>query len=152
MKQPRLVIDGTLQRAHLQNADGSKTTFVISTAANGFGCDAGSYKTPTGYFKIAEKIGDGHASGTVFKSRHPTGDVWQGETSADDLILTRILWLSGIEAHNANTLERYIYLHGTNHEDRLGSPCSHGCIRFSNQDILAVFSALGVGDVVLIKP
>lgn len=151
MMTPRLVIDGKTQRAHLYTNDGSETVFTISTAANGFGCEIGSYKTPTGYFKIAEKIGDGCDIGTIFKSRQPTGNYWRGEDSQEDLILTRILWLSGIEPHNANTEERYIYLHGTNHENTLGSPCSHGCIRFSNQDIITLYNALDCGDIVLIK-
>jgi len=121
--------------------------YPVSTASYGVGCNAGSNKTPSGKLRIAEKIGHGCAVGTVFKGRIPTGEIWteQGGPAGADLILTRILWLEGCEPSNANTKERYIYLHGTNHEQLLGTPCSHGCIRLSNKDILEVFDLVPEG-------
>ena len=106
--------------------------FDISTAAKGMGFAMDSYRTPTGRFRVAEKIGADETSGTIFKMRVPVG-VWQpGDATESDLVLSRILRLDGLEPANANTLERYIYIHGTNHENQLGHPASHGCIRLGN--------------------
>ncbi len=85
-----------------------------------------------GFSAWREKIGGGAAHGAVFKSRRRTGENGLGSTEAD-LVLTRILWLEGLEAHNANTRERYIYIHGTNHETLLGQPASHGCVRMAQR-------------------
>ena len=130
-------------------------SYVISTATNGLGCENDSCCTPHGKLKVAEKIGGGHPIGAIFKSRIPTGEVWShqfADTSIDDdLVLTRILWLEGAEDKNSNTLGRYVYLHGTNHEDKLGHPVSHGCIRFSNSDILEIYEHLEVGAEVIVE-
>ena len=98
-------------------------------------------KTPMGKFRIAEKIGHGRRpADTVFKSsRALSGPAKM--LRGDDLVMSRILWLDGVEAHNANTRERYIYIHGTKHEDRLGTPASHGCIRMRNEDVIELFSS-----------
>jgi hypothetical protein len=99
---------------------------------------------------VANKIGHDLALGAVLKSRIPTGEYWSATSvaSEEDLVLTRILWLEGAEEHNANTKNRFIYLHGTNQEHLLGKAVSHGCIRFSNQDILEVFEFLSEGSEV----
>jgi L,D-transpeptidase YbiS len=147
------------QIAELWEADELLKTYKVSTAANGLGVEEGSHCTPAGRLKVAEKIGAGAAVGTVFRSRVATGEVWPDsvkkietpeEPDSSDLILTRILWLDGLEPSNANTKERFIYLHGTNHEAALGQPVSHGCIRFSNKDIVEVFDLLDVGSAVLV--
>ncbi len=130
-----------------------RATFPISTSQFGLGSEPGSYKTPLGLHLISEKHGDGLPLGAVLKSRLWTGEVWsaalpsQGE---DDLVLSRILWLEGCEESNATTKSRYIYIHGTNHEHRLGTPASHGCIRMANSDILLLFDSIAVGTSVLI--
>jgi L,D-transpeptidase YbiS len=99
---------------------------------------------------VAEKIGAGLPEGAILRGRKPTGETWNASNAqtfaGDDLVLTRILWLSGLEPHNSNTRERYVYLHGTNHEDRLGEPASQGCVRFRNSDIVELFDLLEVGD------
>ena len=107
-------------------------------------------KTPTGCFRIAEVIGDGMALGTVFKSRRPV-KVRKSELKSPDLIMTRILWLAGEDRDNANTYGRFIYIHGTNHEDEIGQPVSHGCIRMRNSDVIELFERVGVDTPVVIE-
>lgn len=153
----KLKIDSSKQMAELWNGSELIKKFIISTAKNGLGCSKGSDCTPTGTLLVMKKIGDDLPLGAVLKARVPTGEVWSKDPSnplsliQDDLVLTRVLWLGGAENHNANTLERYIYLHGTNQEHLLGTPVSHGCIRFSNQDISELYDLLPEGCEVLIS-
>ena len=107
-------------------------------------------KTPTGRLRVSDKIGAGEPIGTVFKSRKPVGHVDE-HPSGDDLVLSRILWLEGMEAGNANTRARYIYIHGTNHEAKIGEPASHGCIRMRNADLIKFFELVDVGTEVVIE-
>ncbi len=132
-------------------------TYSISSAMNGIGEVEGSFCTPTGQFKIAEKIGDKLESGAVFVARKPTGEIFSKklfEQNPDrDWILTRILWLEGAEARNSNTKDRYIYIHGSPNETPMGTPRSKGCIRMHNDDVIALFDQVQTGeDVVIIKP
>ena len=124
--------------------------FVCSTSRYGLGTEPGSYKTPTGRFRVAEKHGDGAAPGVIFKSRVATE-----ETGVDgdetDHVQTRILWLEGLDGDNANTKERYIYIHGTNAESVLGTPASHGCVRLGNEDVIEVYNDVPVGTEVVIS-
>ena len=129
------------QKLRLFEGEALVAEYVVSSAANGIGFEEGSYCTPTGRFEVSEKIGDGEALGTIFKSRKPMG-VWDGTPSDDDMILSRILRLNGLDAENANSMERYIYVHGTNHEALLGEPTSHGCIRMANADIAEIFDRI----------
>lgn len=124
----------------------------ISSATRGIGSESNSYRTPIGRFRIAAKIGDGYPRGTVFRSRQPV-DRWDATQScADDLITSRILQLDGLEPHNANTLGRYIYIHGTNHESQLGQNRSHGCIRLGNDAMCQLFDLISVDTAVTILP
>ncbi|MEJ6581166.1 MAG: L,D-transpeptidase [Akkermansiaceae bacterium] len=109
----------------------------VSTAANGPGFEEGSYGTPTGSFIVRERIGEGAPRCTSFKGRVPI-KVWRGEES-DDAILSRILWLEGLDRENSNSYCRYIYFHGTHAEDQIGQEASHGCIRLRNDDMLKLF-------------
>ena len=119
--------------------------FDISTATKGMGFTMNSYRTPTGRFRVAEKIGDGEASCTIFKQRVPAG-MWQpGAAAEGDLVLSRILRLEGLDAENLNTFERFIYIHGTNHEDKLGQPASQGCIRLRNEEVIELFDMVSEG-------
>jgi lipoprotein-anchoring transpeptidase ErfK/SrfK len=122
--------------------------FGVSTAAKGCGFENDSHKTPTGRFRVFEKIGDGMPLGTIFKCRVPVGFWPSGEVSSDDLILSRIVRLEGLDVENANTLDRCIYLHGTNREDLIGEPASHGCVRLRNADMIELFDMLSEGDLV----
>jgi L,D-transpeptidase YbiS len=150
----RMVVRVATQTAELWDDDQLLGTYTISTATNGLGCVPKSYCTPPGRLRVAVKVGDDMPAGTVFKSRIPTGEVWTASPenplsqSTDDLILTRILWLEGIEEANANTLSRTIYIHGTNQEHLLGKPASHGCIRMSNADVMEVYELLLEGSEV----
>ncbi len=153
----KLIVNSRGQTAELWDDNQKLKVFKISTAAKGLSCEIDSYCTPTGCLKVAEKIGEGLAVGAIFKSRVPTGEIWSQSEKAlqaqpeDDLVLTRILWLEGAEETNSNTLGRFIYLHGTNHEDKLGTPASHGCIRFSNKDILEIYGILDIGSLVIVE-
>ena len=109
----------------------------VSTAANGPGFEEGSYRTPTGHFIIRERIGEGAPIFTSFKGRVPR-KIWRGE-DRNDAVLTRILWLDGLDGRNSNTYCRYIYFHGTHAENLIGRQASHGCIRLRNEDMLKLF-------------
>ena len=142
-------VDITRQMVDLRHRDKVIKSWPVSTSRFGLGFEPGSFKTPTGRFTVAEKIGGGAPLWAEFKSRQPTGGI--SESGGDqDGILTRILWLSGLDADNANTKDRYIYFHGTNREDLIGTPASHGCIRLRNADIAELFDLVpeGVGVVI----
>lgn len=127
-------------------------TYPVSTAIKGMGFAIGSFRTPTGAFRIVELIGADQPSGTIFKGRVPVG-LWQrGDISNEDLILTRILRLDGLDPANANTLERCIYIHGTNHEEFIGQRAGHGCVRLRNHDMIELFNRVNVNDLVEIQP
>ena len=132
-----LVVDVERQLATWFEGGEAVAAWPVSTARAGIGGEQGSYRTPPGWHRIHQRIGADAAAGTVFVSREPTGETWRGEARDDDLILTRILTLDGLEdgvnrGAGRDSLERYIYLHGTNHEGLLGRPVSHGCVRLSN--------------------
>ena len=124
--------------------------YPISSSKFGLGTEEGSNKTPLGNFFIEEKIGDGEPERMIFYRREPTGEIASlgGEI---DHVLTRILWLGGLDPENKNTHDRYIYIHGTNQENLIGTPASHGCIRLRNADVTALFDAVEVGDRIEIK-
>ncbi len=124
-------------------------SWPVSTSRFGLGFEPGSFKTPTGRFTLQEKIGAGAPLWAEFKSRQITGGV-AAPGGDHDAILTRILWLSGLEEENANTKDRYIYFHGTNREDLIGTPASHGCIRLRNADIAELFDLVPEGTRVVI--
>ncbi len=133
--------------------------YPVSTAANGAGEARGSYCTPRGRHRIAQKIGAGAPLHAAFRGREPTGEIWspalEAENPGRDWILTRILWLEGLEpgrnrGGGVDTLARYIYIHGTNEEHRIGTPASHGCIRMRNADVAELFDLVEVGTEVRI--
>ncbi len=130
--------------------------YPCSTAAKGLGNQEGSYATPLGWHIIVERIGDGLPIGAVLSERKFTGKVWQpGQVTEKDYVLTRILWLRGLESginlgRGVDSYERYIYIHGTPAEGRIGEPASMGCIRLKNRDVIALYDAVGNGTPVLI--
>lgn len=124
--------------------------YVVSTSKFGLGSEPGSYKTPTGNLRIAEKVGEDAPSGVIFKSRVQT-DEFGTEEDPEDRVQTRILWLEGLDPENANSRDRYIYIHGTNAESQLGTPASHGCVRMSNDDVIDLYSRVEIGTPVLIE-
>lgn len=134
--------------------------YPVSTAANGAGELKDSGCTPRGQHVVRARIGNGCAAGTVFIGRRPTGEVWTPELAAQnparDWILSRILWLSGRELGknrlgNCDTMQRYIYIHGTPDSEPMGVPRSHGCIRMRNADVIALFDKVPAGTTVVIS-
>lgn len=150
MQHPSIRVSIARQLLTLEHGGGVRE-WPVSTSRFGHGSDEGSFKTPLGRFEVAEMIGAGAPLGAVFKSRAPTGELGSASDPAD-LVQTRILWLHGLEPHNANTRGRYIYIHGTNHEEEIGLPASHGCIRMRNADVAELFDAVTPGTQVLIQP
>jgi lipoprotein-anchoring transpeptidase ErfK/SrfK len=148
--QAKIHISVRDQRLTLKSGQKKLATYPISTSRFGLGSEEGSMKTPTGRFRIAEKIGHGMPLGTVFKSRRRV-KVTKKLMRNEDLVMTRILWLDGLDPGNANTQERFIYIHGTNHEECLGEPASHGCIRMRNADLLELFELVDTDTPVAIK-
>jgi hypothetical protein len=135
--------------------------YVVSTARAGVGCVQDSHQTPEGLHEVCERIGAGAAAGMVFKARQPTGKLSAEWPQPDDnLITSRILWLSGLEAglnlgidaqgRVVDTRRRFVYIHGTNQVAKLGTPNSHGCVLLSDPDVIRLFEAVSVGTPVLI--
>jgi L,D-transpeptidase YbiS len=137
----KIVIDTKTQLLKLFCDQREVFSAPVSTSRAGLGFEPGSFKTPTGLFRIHQKIGQNARTGTIFKARVPVDDP---STPDDDLITSRILWLDGLERENANTKERYIYIHGTNQESLVGQAVSHGCIRMRNEDIICLFDMVPV--------
>jgi UDP-N-acetylmuramate--alanine ligase len=150
-----LLVDIERQRLTLFEDGRPAADYPVSTAAAGIGGEEGSNRTPPGWHRIHAGIGAGAPSGAEFESRVATGRVWRGEPSPEDLILTRVLTLEGLEegvnrGPGRDSLERYIYIHGTNHEEALGRPDSHGCVRMANADVVDLFDRVAEGDAVVI--
>ncbi|VVM05161.1 Putative L,D-transpeptidase YkuD [Methylacidimicrobium cyclopophantes] len=129
--------------------------FPVSTSRFGLGDQPNSFRTPLGRFVVQNKIGDGVPLGGKFYHRRYTGervDLKHGSAAGHDSLLTRILWLRGLEEGNRNAYSRGIYIHGTNQESLVGQPASYGCIRMRNRDVLALYELVPVGSLVVIQP
>ena len=152
MQSGRTKIDISLKEQRLiLTREGEKVrSYPISSSRFGIGTEEGSNKTPLGNFRISEKIGHDAAPGTIFKSRVPLGPD-DPLPDTEDFVTTRILWLDGLDEENANTRDRYIYIHGTRHEDSIGTPDSHGCIRMRNADVVELFNLVDETTQVVIR-
>ncbi len=157
-ERPFIVIDSTRQQLHRIDIESENNrSYPISTAANGMGNQVDSYKTPLGIHRVCQKIGGGQPRGMVFEAREPTGRIVRSLDNRDqDEITSRILWLDGLEPGvnrdgNCDTYSRYIYIHGTSDEKRIGEPVSAGCIRMRNDDVIELFEDILVNDLVLIR-
>lgn len=126
-------------------------TYPISTSKFGLGDTKGSCRTPLGAHRIASKIGTGQPKGMVFKSRKPTGECVAPDSPGRDPIVTRIMWLTGMETRNRNAHSRLIYIHGTAEERTIGTPASYGCVRMKSNDVYEAFNLLQTGDPVVIE-
>ena len=155
-----LLINIAQQRLyHLQN-NVLVRNYIISSALNGTGSQNGSGKTPLGAHCIQAKFGDDATIGSIFKGRINTGEVASILTAKNTLsdadnITSRILWLSGLEAgynqgDDVDSHQRYIYIHGTDEEGRLGQAVSHGCIRMANRDVIELFTHIEINTFVYI--
>lgn len=154
-----IIISIAQQRLQLREDNIIVMDMPVATAKNGPGEQKGSECTPCGWHQVRAKIGEGAATGEVFVSRRSTGEVYTPELRQQfperDWILTRILWLSGLEPgknrlRDVDSMRRYIYIHGCPDDDLVGSPASHGCVRMRNADVIALFDRVKPGVRVLI--
>jgi lipoprotein-anchoring transpeptidase ErfK/SrfK len=157
-ERPIIYIDSRQQCLYwVDIEEKSSASYPISTAANGMGNRMDSRKTPFGIHRIRQKVGGGEPGGMVFEARQPTGKIaTRLDTRDKDEITSRILWLDGLEeginrGGVYDTFERFIYIHGTSDEKRIGEPVSAGCIRMKNDDIIELFNEVLVDDLVLIR-
>jgi hypothetical protein len=148
------------QRLRLLEGDRVLMDVAVSTARNGPGEVRGSEQTPRGWHVVRAKIGGECDPNTVFVGRRPTGELYcpglKLEHPQRDWILTRILWLSGLEKGKnrlgmVDTMRRYVYIHGCPDEDAMGVPGSHGCVKMRNSDIVELFERVPAGTRVLIE-
>ena len=153
-----LLVSIAEQRLTIAFEDGSTRAYDVSTSAKPPSCRENSFGTPTGLHRIARKIGDGASPGEVFKGRVSIGKLYHeldAEAQRPNLITSRILWLEGLEpGHNqgpgCDSFDRYIYFHGTNHEDKIGQPTSGGCVQLRNLDMIELYDLVQEGDLVYI--
>jgi lipoprotein-anchoring transpeptidase ErfK/SrfK len=125
--------------------------FPISTSKFGTGDAVGSYRTPLGETYVSAKIGDGLPLGAVIKNRNPTGEIVRAGAPGRDAIVSRVIWLRGMDGTTANTRDRCIYIHGTAEEQRIGRRASFGCIRMRSKDVIALYSLVHIGTHVRIS-
>ena len=159
MSQRLISISIPEQRLTLLEQEAVVASYLVSTARNGPGERRGSECTPRGWHRIRIRIGAGQPLNTVFVGRRPTGEIYDAELAARhpkrDWILTRILWLTGLEpgrnrGGECDTLRRFVYIHGCPDTAPMGVPLSHGCIRMHNRDVWDLFERVAVGDRVCI--
>ena len=154
-------INVTQQQLRLLDEEGNLLhQYPVSTSKYGTGSENGSEKTPLGLHRIKEKMGGAMPINEVFIGRIPNGNLEEctqrGVDLPDDVIMSRILWLEGMEPGRnqggyVDTYQRYIYNHGTNHEESIGTPSSIGCVRMRNEDVVDLFRLVEVGSEVLIE-
>src|SRR5437763_12792243 len=143
--QHQIVVSTREQKLALIDRGNVVAIYPVSTSKFGLGDWRGSRFTPLGKLQIAEKIGDSAPPGTVFKDRRRTGEIVAPDSPGRDPIVTRILWLRGLEVQNANAFSRDIYIHGTPEERLIGTPASYGCIRMRSTDVIQLYGIVGVG-------
>lgn len=159
MAERNLFIDVPSQQLRCMVGDKLEKSYSVATALKGLGEEEGSECTPRGWHAIHQKIGENDPERTVYVGRKPTGEIYTPELAQTnperDWIITRILWLSGLEegknlGGTVDTLSRYIYIHGCPDEIELGRPSSHGCVRMHSADIIDLFDRVDIGTKVLI--
>ena len=139
------------QTLELRDGETLLRRYPVSTSKFGVGTEEGSYKTPLGTFRICEKYGDEAPIHTVFRSREPVEEWDPALPCEEDLVLARILRLDGLEPENSNSYQRFIYIHGTNHEELIGTPASHGCVRMRNQHVVELYDLVPIDTSVIIS-
>lgn len=125
-------------------------TYPVSTSKYGLGDFCGRMTTPLGYLQVAQKIGDHAPVGAVFHNRRFTGEVLVPNAPGRDPVITRIIWLRGLEQQNAHAFGRCIYIHGTPQEKAIGKPASYGCVRMKSKDVASLYDQLPLGAIVQI--
>jgi hypothetical protein len=151
-RQHRVVVSVADQAMDVYYKEHRVARYQVSTSKFCIGDAPGSCGTPLGRLEIAKKIGGGAPLGAVFKDRKPTGEVLKPDTPGRDPIVSRILWLKGLEPGNRNAYDRCIYIHGTPEERNIGHPASYGCIRLRSRDVAHLFRLVGVGAEVDVIP
>ena len=141
----RVIISVRDQKLMLIENGAVAATYPVSTSKYGLGDNWGSLATPLGLLQVAQKIGDHAPLGAVFHNRRWTGEILRPNTPGRDPVMTRIIWLRGLQASNAHAFPRCIYIHGTNEEKIIGRPASFGCIRMRSSDVVALYSQLPLG-------
>ena len=144
----RVIISVKDQKLMLMGNGARLATYPVSTSKFGVGDNWGHMTTPLGFLQVAEKIGDHAPVGAVFRNRRFTGEVIKPNAPGRDPVITRIIWLRGLQATNAHAFSRCIYIHGTPEERTIGRPASYGCIRMKSSDVTALYAQLPVGTVV----
>src|SRR5206468_4701430 len=147
-----IIISVRDQKLMLVQNGGKVVTYPVSTSMFGLGDSWGRMTTPLGYFAVEQKIGDNAPVGAVFHNRRLTGEVLQANAPGRDPVITRIIWLRGLEAQNAHAFQRGIYIHGTPQEKMIGRPASYGCIRMKSKYVANLYEQVPLGAVVQIIP
>jgi hypothetical protein len=148
----RVVISIRDQKLMLMENGGRAAIYPVSTSKYGVGDFRGRMTTPLGYLMVAKKIGDNAPVGAVFHHRRWTGEILQPNAPGRDPVTTRIIWLTGLEAQNAQAFHRGIYIHGTPEEKTIGRPASYGCIRMKAADVAVLYNQVPLGALVQITP
>jgi hypothetical protein len=148
--QPTVIVSVLDQKLMLVDDGSRAAVYPVSTSKFGLGDHWGSMATPLGTLQVAQKIGDHAPVGAVFHNRRFTGEILEPNAPGRDPIVTRIIWLRGLEATNAHAYNRGIYIHGTPQEKNIGRPASYGCIRMRSSDVTALYTQLPVGAIVQI--
>ncbi len=141
----RMVVSVPEQKMILLEDGKPIATYPVSTSKFALSDRPGSRGTPLGEMEVARKIGDAAPLGAVFKSRRRTGEVIAPDAPGRDPIVTRILWLRGLQAQNRNAFSRDIYIHGTPEERNIGRPASYGCVRMKSRDVINLYGIVGQG-------
>jgi hypothetical protein len=144
-REHRIVISVPDQKMVVLHNNAPIAEYPVSTSKFALSDLPGSKGTPLGELEIAKKIGDNAPSGMKFKDRRPTGEIVPANAPGRDPIVSRILWLRGLEPQNRNAYGRYIYIHGTAEECKIGTPASFGCIRMRSADVIQLYNVVGVG-------
>ena len=148
----RVIISVRDQKLMLVGNGEKLATYPVSTSKFGLGDNWGRMTTPLGFLQVAQKIGDHAPVGAVFHNRRFTGEIIRPNAPGRDPVITRIIWLRGLQASNAHAFSRCIYIHGTPEEKLIGHPASYGCIRMTSRDVAALYSQVPLGAIVEIVP
>jgi hypothetical protein len=150
---PNQVIISVREQKLMLLQNGAKiATYPVSTSKFGLGDTWGRMTTPLGYLAVAQKIGDHAPTGAVFHNRRFTGEILSPNAPGRDPVITRIIWLRGLESQNAHAFSRCIYIHGTPEEKLIGRPASYGCIRMKSSDVASLYNQLPLGALIQIVP
>jgi lipoprotein-anchoring transpeptidase ErfK/SrfK len=148
----RIIVSVREQKLMVMGNGERLATYPVSTSKFGIGDNWGRMTTPLGFLQVAEKIGDHAPVGAVFRNRRFTGEIIKPNAPGRDPVITRIIWLRGLEPSNAHAFSRCIYIHGTPEEKLIGRPASYGCIRMKSRDVAALYAQVPLGAIVEIVP